>query len=401
MTKRIKEDHDKFRRIISGRSRKALKKLIKSGSIIKERPKGGRLIISIPEIEQPYFALGDNGEGVGRGEGKEGDVVGRDKGKGKGKGGSGAGDGEGEGILISVDLEEVLQFMEKELNLPNMKPKPNELFEETKIKYDSISKVGINSLRHNKRTMREAIKRLASTKNLDNMKMVPGFDTPIRVINPIQSDLRYRQYKEIRIPSSNAVIFFARDCSGSMDTYRCDIVSDMAWWLDCWIRRFYDKVDTCYFVHDVKAWEVDQNTFFNYRFGGGTLCSSAFEAIAQQLENRYPPNKFNIYVFYFSDGDNALGDNEVMLEIMKTKLNPKLVNLIGMAQICPYQYNGSVQSFLNKAVEEGDLDSKYFKTAMVGNDETDINDWGYTPNLSDEERNYQILEGIRNLLGSN
>lgn len=400
MPNRIQEDHKKFRDVVSGRTRKELKRLIKSGSIIRQRPKGGKMSISIPQIDIPHFVHGDSGKGVGRGPGKEGDVVGRDP---QPSQGNQAGDQPGEGININVDMEDVLRFMQEELQLPRMRPKPNETFEEVKIKYNDISKNGPESLRHTRRTMREALKRLAMTGSLDDLSTVPSSKVPIRLITPINSDRRYRQYREIKIPTSNAVIFFARDCSGSMDDYRCDIVSDMAWWLDCWIRRFYKKVDRCYFVHDTRAWEVNEQEFYNYRYGGGTQCSSAFKAIAEQLENRYPPHAYNVYVFYFSDGENWGGDNERMLEIVQEQLGPDKVNMIGMTQVCSWRYEDSVKQFFDQSIKSGKL-SDYMRTAYVGPEEkSDSNhgfgNWGYAPDMTEEDRNQQIIDAIKSLLG--
>jgi len=401
MPKRIQEDHKKFRDVISGRSRRELKRLIKSGAIVRQRPKGGKMTISIPEIEIPHFVFGDTGEGVGRGPGKEGDIIGRDPQPGQG---GGAGSDPGEGINIQVDLEAVLKFMQEELKLPRMRPKPNETFEEVKIKYNDISKTGPESLRHNRRTMLEALKRLAMTKKLDELHLIPGAKVPMRLITPINSDRRYRQYTEIKIPTSNAVIFFARDCSGSMDDYRCDIVSDMAWWIDCWIRKFYDRVDRCYFVHDTRAMEVNEEEFYNYRYGGGTMCSSAFRAIADQLENRYPPSAFNVYVFYFSDGDNWGDDNSKMVKIIKEELGPQTINMIGISQICSWRYQDSVKQYIDDQLEKGELDSEYIRTAYVGPEEKKddgnygFGHWGYAPDLSEEDRNEKIIDAIRKLL---
>lgn len=400
MPKRIQEDHKKFRDVISGRARKELKRLIKSGSIIKHRPKGGKISISIPQIDIPHFVFGDTGEGVGRGPGKDGDVIGRDPQP--GQGGSGAGDTPGEGINITIDMDDVLKFMEDELKLPKMKPKPSETFEEVKIKYNDISKVGLNSLRHIRRTMKEALKRKAMMGDT-GLQLVPGSQVPIKVISPIKSDFRYRQYREIKIPSSNAVIFFARDCSGSMDDYRCDIVSDMSWWLDCWIRKFYKRVDRCYFVHDTRAMEVSEEQFYTYRYGGGTQCSSAFEAVSEQLVNRYPPEKFNVYVFYFSDGDNWGGDNDRIVKLVNERLGPNVVNMIGITQVCSWSYDGSVKQHIDKSIKDGKLNREHVKTAYVGPSDKDGSDgsWGYSVKMSDEDRNQQIIDAIRKLLATN
>lgn len=347
------------------------------------------MTVSIPQIDIPHFLFGDTGKGIGRGGGKEGDVIGKDPQKGKG---NQAGDQPGEGINISVDMDLILQFMQEELQLPRMRPKPNETFEEVKIKYNDISKNGPESLRHTRRTMKEAIKRMAASGTLENQQ---------RIITPVNSDFRYRQYKEIKIPTSNAVIFFARDCSGSMDDYRCDIVSDMAWWIDCWIRKFYTKVDRNYFVHDTRAWEVNEEEFYSYRMGGGTQCSSAFKAIAEQLENKYPPQAYNVYIFYFTDGDNWGGDNEKMLEIINQELGPERVNMIGMSQICSWRHDDSVKHFFDQSIKSGKL-GDYTRTAYVGpevkKESTGFGNWG-TPEMTEEDRNEQIIKAIKSLLG--
>lgn len=349
---------------------------------------------TIPRINEPHFVHGDNRQGIGRGKGKEGDIVGRDPPS--GGQGSGAGDDTADGIHISIDLEYILKLMGEDLKLPRLRPKPSETFEEIKIRYNDISRFGPESLRHNKRTLREAMKRLAATGNLQELKLVPGSKVPIRLIQLQNSDKRYRQYNEIRIPSSNAVIFFARDCSGSMDDVRCDIVSDMSWWLDCWIRQFYKRVDRCYYVHDTKAREVNEEEFYKYRYGGGTFCSSAFAEIAQQLKNRYPPTKFNVYIFYFTDGDNWEGDNDKMLKILQEELGPEVVNLIGVAQVLPRQEgDDSVKQFLDIQRGKGQLDAKYLRTFCVKpkSGPSNISDVGQFP-----DRDEMIIEGIRYFL---
>src|SRR6185437_7755567 len=159
---------------------------------------------------------------------------------------------------------------------------------------------------------------------------------------PINDDIRYRQYTEHRIPSSNALVFFARDWSGSMDDHKCEIVSDMSWWIDQWIRRFYTRTTRVYIGHDSEAQEVGEDKFYKYRYGGGTTCSSALKLIAKLLEHRYPPQQYNIYVFYFSDGENWDTDNEVFIKTIQEDLGPDKVNFIGMTQIQCWNYGYSL-----------------------------------------------------------
>ena len=395
MPRRVEEDHKEFRDIVSGRIRKALKKFIKSGQIVRRRVKNGKISITIPKIDIPHIVYGNSDEGVGRGQGKDGDVIGQDPKPGKGKK---AGQEESEGIVINLDLEEVLKFMQDELKLPNLKKKPNETYEETKIKYNNISLIGPESLRHNRRTLMQTLKRQAAEGTLNELHEVPGLKDPVRILKPINEDKRYRQFNEIKIPSSNALIIFARDGSGSMDATKCDIVSDMSWWIDTWIRRFYDRVDRLYVWHDSTAMEVDEEKFYKYRFGGGTTCSSALKFITKQFENRYPPEKWNIYVFYFTDGENWGDDNKIFVQTLAEEFKPNIVNFTGITQILSNVGDDSVKNFVDKAIKEGTLDEEYVRTVSIG--ENSSSSYWASTQLSEEERNKQIMNAIKKLLGN-
>lgn len=396
MPRRIEEDHKEFRDVVSGRIRKALRKFIKSGQIVRNRGKNGKISITIPKIDIPHFVHGTTGKGTGRGPGKEGDVIGKDPGKGKG---NGAGQGESEGIVVNLTLEDVLKFMQDELQLPNIKKKPNEIFDEVKIKYNKISLIGPESLRHNRRTLMQTIKRQAAEGTLDKLTHVPGCADPVRVLKPIKEDKRYRQYNEIKLPSSNALIVFARDGSGSMDEAKCSIVSDMAWWIDTWIRRFYDRVERLYVWHDSTAMEVDEDKFYKYRFGGGTTCSSALKFITKQFENRFTPDKWNIYVFYFTDGENWGEDNEIFIKTLAEEFKPNVVNFTGIAQILASTFSDSVKFHVDKAVKEGILDADNVRTVSVGGSSDGTPSWS-SPPMTEESRNQQIIEAIQHLLGN-
>lgn len=390
MPRRIVDDHKKFRDIIDNKFRKALKKHIKNNKFVKDRPKNGKLVVNMPEIHIPHIVFGESDEGTGRGPGKKGDVIGKDPQPGDG---GGAGQEQGEGIEIQVDLDYFLDAVKDELSLPDLKPKPNETFEEIKIKYNDIALHGPESLRHNKRTMLQALKRLAATKELDKLQVVQGSTDLMRVITPINSDRRYRQYKEIKLPSSNAVIFYMRDWSGSMDNEKCDIVSDVSWWLDLWIRRYYKRVESVYIGHDVVAEEVSQDKFYKYRYGGGTTCSSAFKFVVDQFENRFPPSKWNIYVFYFTDGDNWGGDNEVVCNTIKNEMPSGIVNFVGITQILSWSYKDSLKSYIDNTLKVDNI-----KTVSIG-PENNSNPWN-TTSMSEDDRNEAVRRVIKDLLGA-
>jgi uncharacterized sporulation protein YeaH/YhbH (DUF444 family) len=394
MPRAIEEDHKHFRDVIDGKLRKELQKYVKTNKFVRLRAKGGKATVSLPSIDIPHFVYGEGETGVGRGPGKEGDVFKKDPQKGEGHE---AGEDEGEGILVNVPLEYFLDELQNDLKLPNLKPKPTQTFEDIKIKYNDIALTGPESLRHNRRTLLQALKRQAASGELDKLYHVPGATDPVRIIKPINSDRRYRQYKEIKIPSSNAVIMFGRDGSISMDEEKCDIVSDIAWWIDVWVRRFYEKVERCYFWHDVVAKEVDEDTFYKYRYGGGTLCSSCLNIMAEQFENRFVPEKWNIYCFYFTDGENQHSDNPVFLETLLKKFPSNVCNLFGLTQVLAMDYSGSIKEFVDK--EKGKMPN--LTTVSVGPEKavdfSSMGSWG-APKLTEDERNEEVKKAIKALL---
>ena len=350
----------------------------------------GKATIAAPTIEQPFITYGDGETGVDRGPGKPDDVFRRDpKKNNKGKE---AGDEAGEGMLVNVSIDYFLDEIQEELKLPNLKPKPTQTFEDIKIKYNDISLTGPESLRHTRRTILQALKRQAASNDLDKLQVVPGSTDPVHLIKVINSDRRYRQYKEIKIPSSNAAIIFGRDGSISMNEEKCEIVSDIAYWIDAWIRRFYEKVERCYFWHDTVAKEVDEDKFYKYRYGGGTKCSSRLNLIAEQFENRFPPNKWNIYCFYFTDGENLQDDNPVFVDALLKKFPPDVCNLFGITQVL-----GSYQDSIKQAVDLHIDKLPNVKIVSIGEDKS--SDWDSTV-LNEEERNAAIKKAIKVLLSS-
>ena len=298
-------------------------------------------------------------------------------------------------------MEEILKMLQDDWKLPNMKPKPNRTFEETKIVYNSLSKVGPPSLLHKRKTLLNTLKRMSAMGLLgaDNAKLLPGFDVPLVPLTPIADDMRFRKWNEIKIPTSNAVIFFARDISGSMGTFKCEIVSDMCWWIDMWIRQFYDKTQRVYVIHDTRAWETDQKRFYKTRMGGGTICSSALKYIHKQLKHRFTPETWNVYVFYFSDGENWMGDNEDFVKILKNDLNPDVVNLFGMTQILPYMDDG-LKEHLDAQIKKSVLDNQYVRTAGITRpkEKQGWGWWWWDESMEEDVRNEAIKNAIRELL---
>ena len=97
------------------------------------------------------------------------------------------------------------------------------------------------------------------------------------------------------------------------------------------LRGFASAMDKA--LLDAVAQEVDRETFFHTRESGGTVISSAYELSNKIIEDEYPQELWNIYLFHFSDGDNwSGGDTDRCINLLKTNLLPK-VNLFGYGQV--------------------------------------------------------------------
>lgn len=333
MVLKIEQDHQRFRQIVKGRIRDDLRKFLTRGELIG---KEGKHLISIPVrgIELPHFRYGDNSGGVGAGDGKEGDVVGQGKGSGQG------GTDPGNHIMeVDLSLDELAEILAEELQLPRIEPKGRHRITTLRDKYSGIRRVGPESLRHFKRSFKEALKRQI---------MLGDYDPDNPVIIPQKKDIRYRSWKEVKNPQSNAVIVFMMDVSGSMGEEQKELVRLESFWIDTWLRKNYEGIESRYIIHDVHAREVDKHTFYHIREDGGTKISSAFRCCKQLLESHYSPEEWNIYLFHFSDGDNSSEvDSRECVKLLKETLLPQ-ANMFGYCQVASAYGSGNFINVLHE-----------------------------------------------------
>ncbi len=338
MIQRIERDNARFREIVRGKIRQNLRKYLSRGELIGRQ---GRNVVTIPvpQIDIPHFRHGQRGSGgVGQGEGDVGDPIGTAP----GQGGSGeAGSDPGEHVLeVEIELEELAQMLGEELELPRIEPKGKKNIVQASPRYTSIRQVGPESLRHVKRTLKQALKRSITSGEYDpkNPRIVP-----------IQEDKRYRARKFIPQPEANAVLIYMMDVSGSMMDEQKEIVRITAFWIDTWIKAHYKGVETRYIVHDAEAAEVDRHTFFHIRESGGTKISSAYRLCSRVIREHFPPDEWNIYAFHFSDGDNWGEDNSEAVRVVRDELLPAC-NLFCYGQVESAYGSGLFLHFLQEAI---------------------------------------------------
>ncbi len=336
---RIDKDHQRFRQIVKGKIRDDLRRFLTRGELIG---KEGKHLVSIPVrgIELPNFRYGDNNDGgVGSGDAQPGDNADGSGGE-AGPGGTQA----GSHILeVEVSLEELADILGEELKLPRIKPKGHHQITSQKDRYSGIRQTGPESLRHFKRTFKAALRRQI---------MAGLYDQDRPIIVPIRSDRRYRSWKTVLKPQSNAVIVYMMDVSGSMGDEQKELVRLEAFWIDAWLRRNYEGTENRYIVHDVRAAEVNRETFFRIREDGGTKISSAFKLCRQLLETHYAPDEWNVYLFHFSDGDNSSeSDSRECCQLLRDNLLPT-VNMFGYCQVASAYGSGNFINVIQDQLEK-------------------------------------------------
>jgi uncharacterized sporulation protein YeaH/YhbH (DUF444 family) len=327
MTQKIDADHARFRHIVRGKIKQNLKRFITQGEIFGKKGKD-MVSIPLPQIQLPRFQYGHKQSGgVGQGEGEVGTVLapGQVEGQGKGE----AGSDPGEHILeVELSIEQLAEILGEELELPRIEPRGKHRLEAEKSRYTGIHRVGPESLRHFKRTYKEALKRQIAA---------GAYDLEHPVVIPVREDKRYRSWRISWLPESNAVIIYIMDVSGSMGDEQKEIVRIESFWIDTWLQSQYEGLHVRYITHDAAAREVDRETFFHTRESGGTMISSAYKLCAEMIAKDYPSGEWNIYPFHFSDGDNwSADDTKVCLDILKERILPAS-NQFGYGQVeSPY-----------------------------------------------------------------
>jgi uncharacterized protein len=142
----------------------------------------------------------------------------------------------------------------------------------------------------------------------------------IPFIDPI--DIRYRRFETTPRPVAQAVMFCLMDVSGSMSEHMKDLAKRFYMLLYVFLTRRYRYVEIVFVRHTDRAEEVDEDTFFHDPASGGTLVSSALEAMHEIVRTRYRPADWNIYAAQASDGDNSYSDSDLTGRLLSDLILP-------------------------------------------------------------------------------
>ncbi len=258
---------------------------------------GGARTVRVPVrmLEHYHFRLRrpEQQDGVGQGAAKPGDVLAKpSQGEGQGKGAGGRDEG-GVEFMLEFKVDDIVDWLWEEMQLPNLHARVGKA-EETDWKREGWDKRGARSRLDRRRSLKESVKRRTM-----QTEEAPAFT---------DDDLRFRQLARRDQPSIQAVVFLLMDVSGSMSDRDRQLAKSFFFWAVQGLRRQYRHLDTVFVAHTTEAWEFDEAEFFQVTGSGGTVASTGFGKVREILEARFSPSRYNIYLFYASDGDNYAAD---------------------------------------------------------------------------------------------
>ncbi len=367
----LRDDIERYREVGEER-RQDLAEFIQYGDLGQSLPDEVKIPIKIVDLPEFAYDKRDMG-GVGQGDGGTPDV-GQPVGQPQPQPGDGDEDGEpgeegGEHEYYEMDPEEFAEELDEELGL-DLEPKGKKVIEEKEGDFTDLTRTGPASTLDFERLFKEGLKRKLAMdfdeeyvrealrvdgwgpqrvyewargkhlpvskawiedayadipreertkwESIEQMEAnVEEESTAARIrregIKQIpfrREDERYRYPEIIEEREKNVVVVNIRDVSGSMREKKRELVERVFTPLDWYLTGKYDHAEFVYIAHDAEAWEVEREEFFGIRSGGGTRISSAYELAAAILEERYPWNEWNRYVFAAGDSENSSNDTE-------------------------------------------------------------------------------------------
>jgi uncharacterized sporulation protein YeaH/YhbH (DUF444 family) len=313
---------------------------------IKDVMEGGEVSIPLEGMDEPRFRRqGGKRDMVLPGNKKfvEGDMLPRSGEPGGSKSDPGQGDGE-DAFRFVLNRDEFVDLFLDDLELPDLAKRKLAETESDGLHRAGYATSGSPANISVSRTVRLALARrvalrrprpetiaqleaeLANCDEARRSELMAELDAlkarfrRIPFIDPV--DIRYRRFETIRKPAAQAVMFCLMDVSRSMSEHMKDLAKRFYMLLYVFLTRRYRHVEIVFIRHADQAEEVDEETFFHGSATGGTLVSSALQAMHEIVRSRFRPADWNIYAAQASDGDNSYSDGDVVGHLLTEMILP-------------------------------------------------------------------------------
>jgi uncharacterized sporulation protein YeaH/YhbH (DUF444 family) len=339
------ENRQRFLRRAKALIQGAVKKS-SEGRDIKDVLEGGEVSIPLDGMNEPRFHREGGTRDLvlpGNKKFEEGDILPR-SGEGRGRG-SDAGQGDGEDAFRFVlSRDEFVDLFLDDLELPDLAKRKLAETQTEGLRRAGYTTSGSPANISISRTVRLAAARRVALRRprsetiaqleaalaecpderrveiLAELEALKSKFRRIPYIDPI--DIRYRRFETTPKPVAQAVMFCLMDVSGSMSEHMKDLAKRFYMLLYVFLTRRYRYVAIVFIRHTDRAEEVDEDTFFHDPASGGTLVSSALEAMHDIVRTRYRPADWNIYAAQASDGDNSYSDGELTGRLLSELILP-------------------------------------------------------------------------------
>lgn len=312
----------------------------------------------------------------GAGEGEPGEVIGEQPLRPAGSGaGSGPGQGESGHHEVESSAYDLGRVLTEQFALPNLKDKGKKR-SLTRYTYQLTDRhAGRGQLLDKKATLRRIVE---TNIHLGNIPDPTRIDPSRFLISP--RDRVYRTLSPEKDLESQALVFFLRDYSGSMEGKTTEVVVTQHVLIYSWLLYQYARqVESRFILHDTEAREVpDFYTYYNSSVAGGTQVASALRLVNEIVAGENLAADYNIYVFHGTDGDDWDTQGTQTLPELKTML--AYVSRVGFTVV-------------ERSASAGDTEvARYLKKSGLLDSRADVLRMDTMPQDVPETR---LIEGIR------
>ena len=329
---------------------------ISVGRLIKPGKRGKEKVVIVPTtveeklLHDTSFRSEEERSHGGSGEGEEGEVIGEQPVREEEQpGAAGPGQGEGGPHEMESNAYDLGRILTEKFKLPNLKDKGKKR-SLTRYTYDLTDlHRGFGQLLDKKATLRKI---LETNLHLGNIPDVGHIDPSRFLVAP--DDKVYRVLSPEKDYESQALVFFLRDYSGSMEGPSTVLVVSQHVMIYSWlVYQYAMQVETRFILHDTQAKEVpDFYTYYNSKVAGGTQVSSAYTLVNEIVERENLARDYNIYVFHGTDGDDWDHDGTQCIPQLKKMLS--YANRVGIT-IAQHAHEEGPRTEVEKYIRQSGL----------------------------------------------
>ena len=315
------ESEGLFNEFIHDRLEDVIEQVLNDGDLDRLGDHGSDVIVEIDDITPPEFVYSDEQSGAGAGE--SGGQPGTDSGK----------------LRFLIPFNRIMELMGEKLRLPHLDKKGSGAIKEVSHEFRSYGPVGV--ILDKRRTFKRALKSSIGMGVYD-----PGRGK--HAVEVRRRDRRYRVPQRVEKPLFRAAVFYMGDISYSTHGARLELEKRLVNFIHQWLDFNYGdgNVEHRFFVHDMEAYEVSPEDFYNVSNAGGTRASIVFDLVSQIAFNEYSSSTTNFYAFYFGDGEVFGPDAGDIVELIDSEMHD-LFSRIGIVEVQP-----SSHSALGAAITE-------------------------------------------------